>query len=127
MSGPGTWPDSERTVAAWLDAGVTADVVTELDPAGWTPPVVLVERTPGGSTGTGIDHTPLIDITVYAATRAALWPLVQQIETRMHALPGDGTVMVDDIDQRTEFGVVPYGNDQIRRAVGSYELTVRPE
>jgi hypothetical protein len=122
----GTWPDVERAVAGWLDATVDATVVTELR-SGWAPPLVLVERTPGGATGSALDKTPLIDISVYASSRIELWPLVQEVETAMADLAGNGPVMVDDVDPRTEFGVVPYSNDAIRRAIGSYALTVRPE
>lgn len=135
----GVFPDAEKAVLAWLGErlrarGFNLQGWSEL-PEGWEDDDVLmplpafqVERVPaGGGTGNAYEGSAYLDVTVWARTRAELWPIVQQVEVAMVALPGRGPVMFDDMTHPQKFGEVPYANRRVRRAVGSFELISRAQ
>jgi hypothetical protein len=136
----GTFPNAEGDVIAWLRAwlerlAMPVPIWSEL-PEGWEDddqmmplPAILVERIPGGGSGSGepFEGSAYLDITVWTRERGELWPIVQQVEVAMVGLPGRGASMYDTVNHPQLFGEVPYNNRQIRRAVGSYELMSRAQ
>lgn len=121
-----TWPDLEASVAAHLTARLPAPVYTETPPDASLPvPRVVVERV--GGAGLGIVQDVDIEVTVWAATRAAMWALVSLTETAMGALAAAGQPYVDDVALPFAFAAQPPRSHGSRSATATYTLTVRPQ
>ncbi|MFE4857384.1 hypothetical protein [Streptomyces sp. NPDC056670] len=126
-----TWPDVEIELVAWLSAqrggGVT--VLTEL-PAnlGDLLPVVQVQRVGGDDDTFKLDRA-LVDVDVYAPTRAGASLLARQVrDDLVMKLRGTSTAAA-------VFGLVttvsapqwrPYENINLRRLGATYELYFHP-
>lgn len=139
----GVFPDTESVIVAWLEQWLLTRwpdekvrVYTEL-PEGWADaqrneserlPAILVERIPGGAgTAQEYENGSQVQVTVFTASRAVLWPLVQQVEVGMVAIRGRTAPTIDEIWSSQHFGDVPYANKKIRRAVATYDMTVRAQ
>lgn len=118
----GQWPNVERVLLAYLkqETGVTAYTET---PSNFETkvPAVVVERIAGGF-GQDYEKTFVVDITAFAATRPAVWDLVQKLEVAMVRC-----VLFDEVREQSAFGNVSYSNTALRRAVGTYALDARPQ
>ena len=134
---PGSWPDVERLVARWLTQRVGLSVwgvTNELDVyrsgeigTGEQDkvPFLSVERV--GGIGRDVDRDVDVEVGVWTADRASLWPLVQRVEVAMRALAANGSgEYVDDVAETFTFARDPYPNQSVRRAIATYTLTVRP-
>lgn len=124
----GTWPSAEQVVLEYLREAVPdLTWLTELY-EGWKGPVGLIEQIPGGGTGDAYDEESVIDVGIYAGTRAVVWELVERVKPAMFLLPMRATTAsVDHVTMSSTFGMVPYSNRSVRRAVGTYRLTMRPQ
>jgi hypothetical protein len=127
----GLFPDTERVALLWLEQQFAkADGVTvyrELPETSWVAPVILIERTPGANLAAEYEAQTDLDVTVFAPNRAALWALVQKTEIAMRALTGSAVARIDEVEQTGSFGLVPYSNPKVRRAIGGYRTTARPD
>jgi hypothetical protein len=130
----GVFPNVEKALIGVLKSSFpTVDVFSEM-PLNWDPPAtdplpaILVQRIPAGAGGQEYESTPVLDINVYAADRASLWALVQQVEPVIIAFPrrSEGAY-VDNLTWKTPFGSMAYENRAVRRAFGSIELLTRPQ
>jgi hypothetical protein len=133
------WPDAEAVVRAWLVANVasTPNIRTETDNtfgtsspgATMTLPLVLIQRVPGGGTDAdGSTETAVVDVTCFAADRAAMWLLYREVHAWMLRLTGKSTVLggVDQVLVSNGVGEVDYANPNLKRAITSYEVITRP-
>lgn len=123
------WPDVEVELVAWLGAAVGERVLTEL-PANLDDvlPVVQVQRVGGGDDGFRLDRA-LVDVDVYAATRAGASTLAGQARHELVVnLRGVATAAA-------VFGRVatvsapawrPYENTGLRRSGATYEIFFHP-
>lgn len=131
------WANVERLTVTWLRSRLpsTVTVLTQTDDnlaalaaAGG---VVRVERA-GGVPGSELDRDRDVELGVYAASRAALWALVQDVEQAMGALAGEapddgaGPAYVDDVSETFGFAKEPYPNPAVAYAVATFTLTIRP-
>lgn len=118
----GVWPNVERVLLTYLkqETGAVTYTETPTDLAAKVP-CIVVERVPGGF-GRDYEKTFTVDLTVFGATRGAVWDLVQQVEVAMVTCP-----LFDDVRESDSFGNVAYSNTALRRAVGTYELDARPQ
>jgi hypothetical protein len=125
----GMFPDVEAALIAWLSDRLDVSVYSELPDDFDAPfaPCLLVNRIPAGGTGSEYESTPTVEVTVFHLTRTDLWPLVQQTEIAIRALPGRGVSMIDQIMWPQEFGVVAYNNRKLRRAVATLNLVTRAQ
>ena len=118
----GVWPNVERLLLAYLkqETGVTAytETPSNLDTVA---PALVVERIPGGF-GQDYEKTFVVDVTVFAKTRGAVWDLVQKVEPAMVRC-----VLFDEVRETSSFGNVSYSNTALRRAVSTYSLDARPQ
>ena len=138
----GVFPETESVIVAWLEQWLPprwpdkVRVYTEL-PEGWADaqrneserlPAILVERLPGGAgSGREYENGYQVQVTVFAASRAVLWAVVQQVEVGMIAIRGRTSPTLDEVWPAEGFGDVPYANKKIRRAVATYEMTARAQ
>lgn len=118
----GVWPNVERLLIAFLkqECGVVTYTETPSN-LETVVPCVVVERVAGGY-GRDFEKTFVVDVTVFAKTRGDVWSLVQQVETAMVRCN-----LFDTVVEQSSFGNVSYSNTALRRAVGTYELTARPQ
>lgn len=126
---PPAWQDPEQATIAWLSTTLdTPRVWAGGEPtAGTALPYITVERV--GGAGTRIDRDVDIEVTVYAATRAAMWAMATDVEEAMRALAAsgpDGSRYVDDVAEAFGFRFDPFPNQSVRRATSTWTLTVRP-
>jgi hypothetical protein len=129
---PGHHPDTERLLATWLAHHVGLDVYAtgEIPPDEHTlAPFLSVARL--GGTGTlgavGIDKDIDHEVIAWTPDRATLWPLVRRVEAAMAELAANGLdEYVDDVTESFAFGLDDYPNKDLRRALATYTLTVRP-
>lgn len=127
MNVPGEWPNIEEALLEYLGNEIPElEWRTEL-PQGWTPPMGLIEQIPGGGNGPDYDDRAVVDITLFHLTRPDVWDLVARVKPILFAMPGRGRVPIDDITASSSFGIIPYANPNVRRAVGTYRLTTRPQ
>lgn len=132
------YPNTEAAVLAWAKAATGFRGFTEI-PSTWNQdpanalkdlPCVLVERPPGGYHPSDFESRPQIDVTVFLARtdgRAAVWAAVAKLEGALDSMtPGIGAVSIDEVTVPSGFGILAYDNPNVRRAVGTLELTVRP-
>ncbi|PCN48022.1 hypothetical protein Csp2054_09110 [Curtobacterium sp. 'Ferrero'] len=118
----GQWPNVERLLLTYLKQETGVTVYTETPSNLETRvPAVVVERIPGGF-GEDYEKTFVVDVTAFAATRGAVWDLVQKLEVAMVRCP-----LFDEVREPDSFGMVAYSNPALRRAVGTYELDARPQ
>lgn len=131
----GTWPNVEKAVIQWLKAQLpdSGYIVVNQEPKTFatasnplTGVTVCVERIPGGGGGQNYSKDSDIIVTVYAATKAAVWDAVQVVEVVMLTIANRGTVSLDDIECRSDFGDLPYSNINVKRAEATYRITARP-
>ena len=118
----GQWPNVERVLLAYLKqaTGVTTYTETPSDLASRVP-CIVVERIAGGY-GRDFEKTFTVDLSVFAASRGAVWDVVQQVEVAMVRCN-----LFDQVRESSSFGNVSYSNTALRRAVGTYELDARPQ
>lgn len=135
----GQFPNTEEAVLAWAKAATGFRGYTEI-PNTWNTqparalenvPCVVVERPPGGYHPSDFESAPQIDVTVFlpvASGRTAVWAAVQKLEAAIPSMmPGIGNVGIDDVSVPSGFGILPYDNPNVRRAVGTLQLVVRPQ
>ncbi|MFF7023056.1 hypothetical protein ACFY97_18885 [Streptomyces klenkii] len=124
--------DVETLLVGWLQAQLGSGVVVrdELDnslPAEL--PTVQVERMPaGGDDGFRLDRA-LIDVNVYASTRAAATSLSAQIRGLLLTVLRGSTAgggVVTAVSTVAAPGWRPYENTALRRYGATYELYVHP-
>lgn len=133
------WPDVELVVRSWLVANLPAsiNVRTETDAtfgtstpnASMTLPLVLVQRVPGGSLDANLStDSAAVDVECFAATRAAMWTLYQQVHAWMLRILTQSTQYgtVDDIEVANGVGELNYNNPDLRRCVTTYRVSTRP-
>jgi hypothetical protein len=125
--------DVELLVIQWLQAQLGSGVVVrdELDNNLLEElPTVQVQRLPAGDDdGFRLDRA-LVDVDVYAATRAAAIELSADIRgLLLTALPGSSTAgaVVGRVRTATAPGVRPYENTGLRRIGATYEIFSHPE
>jgi len=124
----GSWPNVEKLLVAWLKDKCGVTVYTELPSTlDSVVPCLQVDRFPGGH-GEVYDKAFNVDVTAWGATRADVWPLVQKVEVAMMQLNSNGndTGFIDEVVELNSFGDVSYADLNVRRAVGTYQLTARP-
>ena len=125
------FPDIEVLVIAYLKAETGQKVVTDL-PAGdalaAALPVIRVTRVSGEDSDYRLDH-PIIDVDVFAATRADASTLSRQVQDLLrNHLPFEDAVQPTGVV--TAVGTVvgprwlPDSNTNLRRFQASYEITV---
>lgn len=119
------WANVEKAVKAYLGGLINVAVWTETgsDPGG---EYITVERV-GGNTEWISKHID-VEVTVTAATRARMWELAGDVESAMWSLAahGGGGVYFDDVTEAFGFAFDPPDNQDVRRAIATYTLTVRP-
>jgi hypothetical protein len=128
MNVHGQWPNVEKLLVAWLKLKTGLVVYTE------TPsnldsvvPCLQVDRFPGGA-NREFEKTFTVDVTVWAANRALVWAAVQTVEPAMLQLNSNGSGgFIDEVAELNSFGNVDYSDLNVRRAVGTYSLTARPQ
>lgn len=130
------FPDAEALLIGFIGdvLGPTVPVFNE-EPDVWLldpdrilddVPCAIVERIPGGGSGREFESTPTLEITLVAPTRNDLWDLlVRPLERALPSLP-QHRGSVDEISVPQTFGVVPYANRSVRRAIGRVQLVTRP-
>lgn len=131
----GVFPNVEKALIGWLKSNLPTSVAVYSElPLSWDPPAtdplpaIMVQRIPSGSGGQEYESTPVLDINVYAADRASLWDLVQQVEPLIVGFPRQSAgAYVDSLTWKTPFGFMAYENRAVRRAFGSVELLTRPQ
>lgn len=127
----GQFPNLESYVISFVEhvlpeANVYAELPEDFDIKHL--PAVLVEQPPGGGAATeDYEDAGTVDITVFHASRKAVWDLVGPLKTALPDLPGWGDVMVDEIRTSQRFGILEYRNPGMRRAVGSIDLVARSQ
>lgn len=128
------FPDAEALLIGFVSEVLDVPVHNEtpdswlIDPAQRIDdvPAAIVERIPGAGIGREFESTPTVEITLVAPTRNDLWDLlVRPLERALPGLP-QRRGLVDDVTVTQTFGVVPYANRSVRRAVGRVQLTLRP-
>jgi hypothetical protein len=118
----GVWPNVERVLLAYIKQETGAATFTETPTNLETvAPVIVVERVAGGF-GQDYEKRFVVDLTVFAKTRGAVWDLVQKVEVAMVR-----SNLFDEVREQSSFGNVSYANTALRRAVGTYEVTARPQ
>lgn len=129
MSAPALrWPNVERAVIGYLRLAANVLVYSETPPSSLPSRYLVVTRV-GGRGGVLTDRT--VDVEVLACThgsRSDLWDLVADVESAMYALAAhaaDG-VYVDDVAETFGFADDPIDDQDVRRAVATFTLTVRP-
>jgi hypothetical protein len=120
--------DSELWVRAWLDAQLTARVVTDTpaDLAGQVP-LVQVARIGGGDDSFILDR-PMVSIHGFGVDRAAARAVGYQARTALFAAVGvvfQGAV-VTRVSTVGGPAITPYDNTDVRRSTGTYELRIKP-
>jgi hypothetical protein len=122
----GTPPNIELLVIRWLKQEVpTTWVIRDEVPDSWNPEglvTVVVERTPGSGSVGEVDTDADIDLTVYAPDLLILGAAIQVVEMAMRQTPAS---LFDEVRYDGTFGRVPYANEKVRRAVGTYGITAR--
>jgi len=125
----GQWPNAEKLVTSWLSDQCGVSVYTE------TPstldsvvPCLQVDRFPGGQ-GREYEKAFNVDVTAWGKTRVDVWALVQKAEVAMMLLnsAGNANGYIDEVVELNSFGDVSYADLNVRRAVGTYQLTARPQ
>lgn len=125
----GEFPNVESALVGYLGGATGLPVYTE------TPttlqdvvPLVLVSVIPGGG-GTDYDESVMVDIDVFAANRPGMWDAARKVAKAMRALTARTAraAYIDSVVETAALGYVTYGNVAVRRAVGTYELTVRAQ
>lgn len=123
------WANAEREVRAWLvprlsvgSAGVVTETTTTVPEK-----YVKVERAGGRGDGP-LDKLVQIEVAVHARTRGDMWALVGEVETAFAALTTNGTpgMYVDEVEETFAFAADPMPSQDVRRAIATYTLTVRP-
>jgi hypothetical protein len=124
----GSWPNVEKLLVAWLKSKCGVAVYTETPSnLGAVVPCLQVDRLPGGP-GQAFSKTFTVDVTAWGANRPAVWALVQSAEVAMVQLIANGAGgFIDDVSETNSFGNVDYSDLNVRRAIGTYELTARPQ
>lgn len=130
------WPSIEKILVAYLPTitgGVHATVELPHDfqnPDGPTHmlPVIALDRISGAELDPRLDR-PIVDIDVYAATRAQAQDIAEMIRTDFrHNLRGK--VIEDAVFTRARTVVapreLPHANPRIRRYSANYELLLHP-
>lgn len=128
MKVTGQWPRLERVIIGELSLAVPSALWrSELDTQ-WTEGVTrdlgrvgLVEQPPGQAGAANYDRVAPVQVTLFANSRGDLWSFVQEVEVALWQLEG-----VDEIEVGA-FGVIPYNNPGVRRAVGNHRVTTRPQ
>lgn len=120
------WPLVERETVRWLDQHLLAAVYTETPPTDLPAEYVTVEQA-GGSEG-AVDREYDIEIGVLATSRTRMWEVARLVESVMGRLAASGTpgMYVDDVTCRFVFRSDPPPNQDRRRAIATFTLTVRP-
>lgn len=123
--------DVELLLIQWLQAQLGSAVLVrdELDNnLADELPTVQVERIPaGGDDGFRLEQA-LVDINVYAATRAAATALALQVRGLLTTLPGTttGGGVVTRVSKIAGPAVQPYENTALRRVGTTYEIYSHP-
>lgn len=132
MAGEVGTVDVEVLLVAWLsaelDGGVTVRVELDNNLTAELP-TVQVERVPGGDDdGFRLDRA-LVDVNVYAATRAAATALAAQVRglllTRLRGASLD-TAVIGRVATIAAPGWRPYENATLRRVGATYEVFLHP-
>ncbi|EYT84020.1 hypothetical protein CF54_03995 [Streptomyces sp. Tu 6176] len=121
------WPDAELAVMKALRPLLPGVRVTDEVPAGVEKllPVVVVQVAAGADDR--ITDTVILDLAAFAADRAAMWQLAEQVRAAMLSLSAtySGGLPIDTVDTEQRPVEIPYGNPGVRRAVATYRLTTR--
>jgi hypothetical protein len=121
--------DVEAELVAWLTAGLTARVLTDL-PAdlGGVLPVVQIERVGGDDDGIRLDRA-FVDVDAYASTRQAASELLSQTRSLLlGGLRGTVTDAAVFTAARTITAPArrPYENPSVRRFGATFEIFCHP-
>lgn len=120
------WANLERLVLAWLQARADATGYTEV-PTDAALPRFTIEQSGGRGSG-WIDKAVDVEVKAIAETRAQMWALAGRLDSAMRDLAsnGNGEGYVDDVEETFAFTPDPHPNSDLRRAIATYTLTVRP-
>lgn len=123
------WPDIEVELVAWLGEGLSVLVTAELSNALLDElPVVQVQRVGGGDDHFRVDRA-LVDVDVYAATRAEASGLARQVRDVLVAgLPGVRTeaAVFGRVSTESAPAWRPYDNSGLRRLGATYSIFFHP-
>ncbi|MFJ5070252.1 hypothetical protein ACIQC7_27965 [Kitasatospora sp. NPDC088556] len=124
------WPDHEAVLVAFLTADLAGPVVTTETDNDLQDhlPLVQVRRAGGGDDGFRLDRA-LVDVDVYAASRADASALARQIRTALLSrLRGSvqPTAVVGLVATVSAPAWRPYENTGLRRVGATYEIYLHP-
>lgn len=124
------WPRADKVLRGYLRSRASCEVYTRVpEDAEAAAPFIAIQRLPGPPAG-GIPHKVFtFDVEVFAGSFGELWDLVRDVEMWLDSMPTeqDSGVYVDDVEVTAEFGDAPYGGSPLERAVGTVDLTFRPQ
>lgn len=117
-----SWPDAEAVMVALLDPIAPADTV--LSPAS---PLPCIQVNRVGGTDDGITDRPVVQVAVFAATRAQAWALAEQVRRAVLGVAGSlvGGVLVDDARTAVGHQQIPEIDPEDRRVISTYQLSFR--
>ena len=124
-----TWPDVEALVCDWFeDLGVVRTWYPEPDEIEGLLPLIIVQRTGGGSPD-GHQDVALVTIAVTAQSRAASWALMGRIRDRVrdasHGLETDAA-LVDAVVEQVGPQQIPQLNPDHREVQMTFQVACRP-
>ncbi|RBQ00067.1 hypothetical protein [Bifidobacterium xylocopae] len=124
---PIQWPQHLRLVNQWLADRTGMKPYTRVpDKPAAMLPLIHTGLAPSGSLGR-VERSVSVDIDVLADGWKSMNPLIQQVDSAMAALAGNGNQYgyVDDL-AGTAFADVPWGDPSILRCTATFTLTMRP-
>ena len=124
-----TWPDVEALVCDWFeDLGVVRTWYPEPDEIEGLLPLIIVQRTGGGSPD-GVQDVALVTIAVTAGTRAESWQVMGRIRDRVReASRGFETdaALIDAVAEQVGPQQVPQLNPDQREVQMTFQVVCRP-
>lgn len=133
MADLAAFPDVEYMIKDLL-----ADLVTDPDDVGMVIPTDLQTRVTAdpprpvirirciGGVDDRISDHPRVDVEVFAATRAAAFPLAETVRQRLISRPRMTSYgLIDRVQTETRPQQIPYDDPDVRRVTATYRVSLR--